>query len=135
MGVLAAQTGGEEAIVHLGIPEYQTTARDGVHICITTRRSPQLNVKSGLGIVSPKWTSTSPKSAARSVALSLTLLWTTQLSIIPILTVCILLDKMSSLCAVSWHPRIAPWSPRAQLSFAPIYRHKLALYAQWQPPA
>ena len=86
MGVLAAQTGGEEAIVHLGIPEYQTTARDGVHICITTRRSPQLNVKSGLGIVSPKWTSTSPKSAARSVALSLTLLWTTQLSTIPILT-------------------------------------------------
>ena len=124
MGVLAAQTGGEEAIVHLGIPEYQTTARDGVHICITTRRSPQLNVKSGLGIVSPKWTSTSPKSAARSVALSLTLLWTTQLSIIPILTagattttqqtgslatelqkliifcMCISLDKMSSLCAV-----------------------------------
>ena len=127
MGVLAAQTGGEEAIVHLGIPEYQTTARDGVHICITTRRSPQLNVKSGLGIVSPKWTSTSPKSAARSVALSLTLLWTTQLSTIPILTagattttqqtgssateqqqtkchiffcVSISLDKMSSLCAV-----------------------------------
>ena len=51
MGVLAAQTGGEEAIVHLGIPEYQTTARDGVQICITTRRSPQLNVKSGLGMV------------------------------------------------------------------------------------
>ena len=86
MGVLVAQTGGEEAIVHLGIPKYQTTARDGVQICITTRRSPQLNVKSGLGIVSPKWTSTSPKSAARSVALSLTLLWTTQLSTIPILT-------------------------------------------------
>ena len=124
MGVLAAQTGGEEAIVHLGIPEYQTTARDGVHICITTRRSPQLNVKSGLGIESPKWTSTSPKSAARSAALSLTLLWTTQLSTIPILTagattmtqqtgslvtelqkliifcMCISLDKMSSLCAV-----------------------------------
>ena len=86
MGVLAAQTGGEEAIVHLGIPEYQTTARDGVHICITTRRSPQLNVKSGLGIVSPKWTSSSPKSAARLVVLSLTSLWMAKLSTTPILT-------------------------------------------------
>ena len=72
MGVLVAQTGGQEAIVHLGIPKYQTTARDGVHICITTHRSPQLNVKSGLGILSPKWTSTSPKSHVRSVVLSLT---------------------------------------------------------------
>ena len=67
MGVLVARTGGQEAIVHLGIPKYQTTARDGVHICITTRRSPQLNVKSGLGIVSPKWTSTLPKSGFKVV--------------------------------------------------------------------